>query len=93
MSSRVSGRDKAIIAKYRAKSKVQAKVRARSNGRGGVRDGEGIRIKRYGENNFVEDVSKKAKDNKVSVEDDDIKEEFRGDEGALSAVAAASELA
>ena len=61
-------------------SKSRAEVKARSKGREDIREGGGIGIKKDGEKKLV-------------VEDDNVKEEVRGDKGLSAAVAVAAEPA
>ena len=53
-----------------------------------VIEGVGIGIDKSGQNNSAEDVSKKAKEKRVDVEDDKFKEQFMGDKGESTVVEA-----
>ena len=82
-----------IKAKYRAKEKYQAHDGYGSKGSNKIREGIGIDIERSREKKAAKDVSEKAKEKKVDVEDGKVKEEVREDEEALEVTEKAAAVA
>ena len=86
MELRARERAKAVIskAKTRSESKSLDEARDRDKGRKDVVEGGGIGIKNIREKNSIEEVYDNAKEKNVAVKDYGVKEEVRGDKGAVA---------